>query len=141
MLFRSGAAFVLVFLAVFYGMYGAVAPSRTFAVARTSLFFPAIETLGRIDLIILLTLEMVMLFALALNIQLSVHCISKCVGWNNYMVLSFIVNAVLMIVIIVCDSSYNSIYRLYYRWSWLPVLVFTVLIPLAAWALKRRKRE
>lgn len=82
-----------------------------------------------------------MLFALALNIQLSVHCISKCVGWNNYMVLSFIVNAVLMIVIIVCDSSYNSIYRLYYRWSWLPVLVFTVLIPLAAWALKRRKRE
>lgn len=139
--YAGGAAFVLVFLAVFYGMYGAVAPSRTFAVARTSLFFPAIETLGRIDLIILLTLEMVMLFALALNIQLSVHCISKCVDWNNYMVLSFIVNAVLMIVIIVCDSSYNSIYRLYYRWSWLPVLVFTVLIPLAAWALKRRKRE
>lgn len=138
--YAGGAAVVLLFLTVFYGMYGAVAPSRTFAIARTSLFFPAIETLGRIDIIILMVLEIVMLFALVLNIQFAVQCISRCAGWDNLMIISLIVNAALMIVLIVCDNRFNSIYELYFRWAWILSVIFTILIPLLAWALKRRKR-
>lgn len=138
--YAGGAAIVLLFLTVFYGMYGAVAPSRTFAIARTSLFFPAIESLGRIDILILMVLEIVMLFALVLNIQFAVQCISKCVGWDNLPVLSLIVNAALMVILITCDNRYNAIYQLYFKWAWIVFVIFTILIPLLAWALKRRKR-
>lgn len=138
--YAGGALIVLLFLFVFFGLYGPIAPSRTFAIARTSLFFPAIETMGRIDLILLYVLEIVMLFALVINIQFAVHAIAKCSGFENYVVISFIVNLALMIVIITCDSHYNAIYSLYYQYLWIAFFVFTVVFPVFAWTLKRRAR-
>lgn len=139
--YAGGAAVVLLFLAVFYGMYGAVAASRTFAIARTSLFFPAIELLGRIDIILLMALDIVMLFALVLNVQLGVQCISECAGWDNLMIISFAVNSVLMLLIVLLDNNINAIYQFYFKWAWIIIIIFTVLFPLLAWALKRRKHE
>lgn len=139
--YAGGAAVILLFLTMFYGMYGAVATSRTFAVARTSLFFPAIETLGRIDIILLMALEIVMLFAVVLNIQFATQCISQCVGWDNLMIISLIVNAALMLIVVFTESIYNSIHLIYYEWAWIVILIFAVLFPVLTWALKRRKRE
>ncbi len=136
--YAGGAAAVLLFLTVFYGMYGAVATSRTFAVARMSLFFPAIETLGRIDIILLLALEIVMLFAVVLNIQLATQCISDCAGWDNLKIISVIVNTAMLLILVFTESIYNSIHLVYYKWAWIAVIIFTVLIPILAWALKRR---
>lgn len=138
--FAGGALVVLLFLAVFYGIYGEVAPSRTFAISRTSLYFSAIETIGRIDLIMLYILETVMLFAIALNIQLAVHSVAHCSGWDNRMVLSLAVNAVLAVVLIVCEHYYNSIQQLYFNWMWIAFAVFAVVVPPLAWTLKRRRQ-
>lgn len=138
--YAGGAAIMLLFLAVFYGIYGEISPSRTFAVARTSLFFPAIDTVGRIDLILLMALEIVMLFAAVLNIQLAVYALSECTGYKNLPVLSVAVNAVLTAIIIFCDHSYNDIYEFYFSWAWIVFLIFTIIIPLLCWTLKRRKR-
>lgn len=138
--YAGGAAVVLLFLFIFYGLYGDIAPSRTFAVARTSLFFPAIDVMGRIDLILLYALEVVMLFALVINLQFAVYAVSKCTGLNNYAIISLVLNAALMTVLITCDSRYSAIYDLYYRWLWIMFLVFTVLVPALAWTLRRRSR-
>lgn len=135
----GGAAIVLFFLAVFYGIYGDITQSRLFAIAKTSLFFPAIETVGRIDLIVLYVLEIVMLFALALNVQLAVYCLQICTGYKNALVLSFAVNAVLAALLIFLNNSFNALYSLYSQWMWIATVVFAVVIPSLGWALGRRK--
>lgn len=137
--YAAGAAVVLLFLATFYGVYGSIAPSRTYAIARTSLFFPAIDTIGRVDLILLFALEIVMLFALVINIQLAVHCIAECSGYKNYIVLSLAVNAVLIAIVVFCQHNYSGIYSLYYKWMWIAFLVFIILSPTLVWLLRRKK--
>lgn len=137
----GAALFVLFFLVVFYGTYGEISASRQFAVSKISLFFPAIDMIGRIDLIALYILEIAMLFALVLNIQLAVHCIVKCTGYDHRPLISVAVNAVLFVLLITLNNKFNAVYNLYYAWMWIVFLVFADIVPLLAWALRRRKRN
>ncbi|MDE6104990.1 MAG: spore germination protein [Clostridia bacterium] len=139
--YAGGAAITLFMLFVFYGIYGELAMSRQFAISKISLFFPAIEMLGRIDLIALYILEIAMLFALVLNIQLTVHCVKKCTGYTDKNVISFIVNAALLIILVVCDSKFHSIHTVYEKWMWIVFVIFANVMPLLAWALPRRKKR
>ena len=137
----GGSAIVLLFLALFYGIYGDIAVSRNFAISKISVFFSAIDIIGRIDLIALYVLEIVMLFALVLNIQLAVHCVNKCTGYNNKNVISLAVNAVLLILLVVFDHYFNAISDVYSRWMWIVFVLFAIIIPLLAWVLRRRERH
>jgi len=138
----GGSLIVILFLAAFYGIYGDISASRTFAVSRVSLFFPAIEIVGRIDLVALYVLELVMLFALVLNIQLAVHCTEKCTGYGDKKVLSLAVNAVLVILLVTLNHYFHSLNLVYYRWMWIAFILFATVIPLCAWALRKGdKRE
>lgn len=136
--YAGGALIVLFFLAVFYGVYGDIAVSRQFAVSKISLFFPAIDIVGRIDLIALYGLEVVMLFALVINIQFAVYCICKCTGYNNRAVISAAVNAVLFIMIIVLDNRLNDLFTVWSKWMWIVLIIFANIIPLLAWTMRRR---
>ena len=136
----GGALTVLLFLFTFYGIYGDIAQSRQFAVSKISLFFPAIDTIGRIDLIALYILEIVMLFALVLNVQLALHCIMQCTGYQNRVVLSLAVNAVLIILLMVFDHGFNNLHTFYAKWMWIAFAVFANAIPVLAWTLRRKER-
>ncbi len=137
----GGAVIVLFFLVVFYGVYGEIASSRPFAVSKIAVFFPAIETLGRIDLTALYALETVMLFALVLNIQLAVHCIAQCTGYGNKAVLSVAVNAVLIIILVALDHYFAGIHNVYTKWMGIVFIVFANVVPLLAWTMKRREKR
>ncbi len=137
--YLGGAVIVLVVLLTFYGVYGDIAVSRQFAISKISLFFPAIEMIGRVDLLALYVLETVMLFALVLNIQLAVECISDCTGYKNKNVISLIANAVLMIILIVFNNNFSAIHDAYTNWLWIVFVVFAVAVPLAALILRGRK--
>ena len=134
----GGALFVLAVLAAFYGVYGDMAQSRSFAISKISLFFPAIDLIGRIDLLALYILEIPMLFALVLNFQLSVHCLEKCTGYKNKVVLSLAVNAVFLILIILLENSYSKINDVWAKWIWIVFLIFTILLPLSSWIMRRK---
>ena len=137
----GGALFVMAVLTAFYGIYGDMAESRSFAISKISLFFPAIDLIGRIDLLALYILEVAMLFALVLNIQLAVHCIEKCTGYTNRAVLSLAVNAVFFILIILLDNSYSAINTVWSKWMWIVFLIFAYLLPLSAWLMRRKNGE
>lgn len=139
--YAGGAITVLFFLAIFQGIYGGIASSRTFAIARTSLFFSAIESIGRIDLLVLFVLEVVLLFSLVLNIQLGVHSAAKCIGTDKLAVVSLVINALFALIVLIFDKFYGAIYELFTGWFWIPSIVFVLAIPLLAWTLKRRKNE
>ncbi len=136
----GGALTVLLFLFTFYGIYGDIAQSRQFAVSKISLFFPAIDTIGRIDLIALYILEIVMLFALVLNVQLALHCVMQCTGYQNRVVLSLAVNAVLIILLMVFDHGFNNLHTFYAKWMWIAFAVFANAIPVLAWTLRWKER-
>ena len=137
----GGAVFVLIVLAAFYGIYGGVAPTRQLAISKISLFFPAIDLVGRIDLFALYVLEIAMLFALVLNIQLAVHCISECTGYKNRTVLSLAVNASLLIILIFCNNKFNAINVLFSEWMWIVYLLFANIFPLACWFLRKKNAK
>lgn len=137
----GGAIFVLLVLAAFYGIYGDVAVTRHFAISRISLFFPAIDIVGRIDLIALYALEIVMLFALVLNMQLAVHCIARCTGYDNRALLSVAVNAVFAVLLITLDNNFDAMLKIWSRCMWIVFVLFAVVIPLVAWALRKGERK
>jgi len=139
--YAGGCAVVLLILAVFFGIYGDITVSRNFAISKISVFFSAIDILGRVDLIALYALEIVMLFALVLNIQLAVHCFEKCTGYGNKGIISLAVNAVLLILLVVFDHSFDAINEAYSKWIWIVCVTFTIVIPLLAWALRRRVKD
>lgn len=134
----GGALFVMAVLTAFYGVYGDMAESRSFAIAKISLFFPAIDLIGRIDLLALYILEIAMLFALVLNMQLAVHCIEMCTGYKNKAVLSVAVNAVFIVLIIVLDNGFSAVNNIWSRWMWIVFLIFANLLPLSAWLMRRK---
>lgn len=136
--YAAGALIVMFFLATFYGVYGGISSSRQFAVSKTSLYFSAIDMIGRIDLFILYVFEVIMLFALVLNIQLAVRCIVAASGWDYPEIISLAVNVCLAVILYVCNHYYMRIQTFFSDWAWIAVALFCVALPLAAWALKRR---
>lgn len=139
--YAAGAVFTLLTLVAFYGIYGEVAVSRQFAISKISLFFPAIDLLGRIDLVALYILETVMLFSLVLNIQMAVHCISECSGYGNKAVISLAVNAVLFAILIIFNNGTHILHTFWNEWMWIAFIVFANIIPLLAWTLKRGNKN
>lgn len=139
--YAGGALIVIAFLSIFYGIYAGVASSRQFAISKTSLYFSAIDLVGRIDLMALYVLEIVMLFALVLNIQLAVHCIVKCSGWDCPEIISLCVSFVLALTMYIFDHKYMAIQAFYADWLWIAVVIFATALPVLAWALNRRKNE
>ncbi len=139
--YAAAAVIVTLFLALFYGIYAETASSRQFAISKTSLYFSALDLVGRIDLLALYVLEIVMLFALVLNIQLAVHCIVKCSGWDCPEIISLGVNFVLACLLYFFDHKYMAIQSFYADWAWVAVIIFATILPLCAWALRRRKNE
>lgn len=132
----AAAAIVLFFLAVFYGVYANLAPSRHFAVSKISLYFSAIDVIGRVDLSALYALEIVMLFALVLNIQLAVYCLSLCTGFKDAACLSLAASAVLAIILIALNNGFGAIEKFFSSWAWIAVVLFAVAAPLSAWAIR-----
>ena len=139
--YAGGGLIVILFTAVFYSIYGVISPSRDFAISKVAIFFPAIELIGRIDLIALYFLEIAMLFALVINIQLCVHCLKKCSGWEIGGVWSLVVNAILLALVIILDNKFSGLHVFYSKWVWIMTLVFALVLPLLAWTLKKGERK
>ncbi|MGN0806437.1 MAG: GerAB/ArcD/ProY family transporter [Candidatus Coproplasma sp.] len=138
--YAAGGLIVIALLAIFYAVYGAMAPSRTFLLNEISVFFPAISYVGRIDLTLLYALDIVILFAIILHIQASVHCLSYAIGWDKRSVLSLGVNAILIVITFIVNNKFSPLYQAAARWFWIPALIFAYAMPIAAWLLKRRER-
>lgn len=136
----AGGVVVIAFLAIFYAVYGAMAPSRPFLFNDISVFFPAIQYVGRVDLVLFYALDTVILFAIILYIQLSVYCLTKCFNWDKRSLLSLAVNAVLVLVTFLANNNFSALQTVAGKWFWLPTVIFAYAIPLCGWALKRRER-
>ncbi len=135
----AGGLVVLLFAGIYYAVYGNLAPTQSFAISSISIFFSAISYVGRIDLIALYALEIVLLFALVLNIQASSYCLSKVFGKKLNALYSVLINAVLLALVFIFNYRASAVFTAAGKWFWIAALVFAYIAPLTAWALRRRQ--
>ena len=128
--YACGAGVVLLFLAVFYGIFSTVAMNESFAVVKIARYYNALKTLGRIDYLFIYILSLVQLFALTLPIQLSAYTMRKAFNADMPPLFSAIVNGVLLLVVLFTAKSFPSLERTINGYLFPVFLVFANALPL-----------
>lgn len=140
--YAAGGLAVVITMALFYAVYGPLAETRTFALVNSSVFFAPLDYLGRIDLFAAYAFDLVVLFALALHVQIFTHCMGKVFGRTDInFVYSAAASLMLLAVVIVVRNKYSVLQQIAATWFFIPVVSFSYLLPLAAWLLPHRKAE
>ena len=136
----GGGLVVIIIMAAFWSLYGALTPTRSFALSNISVFFPVIAFVGRIDLFIIYAFDLVALFAIVLNVQMFTHCMCKTFDKDLKIVFSLCANAVLVAVTFLAYNNYTALQKAAGDWFWIPAVLFAYIVPVLAWALRRRPR-
>ena len=138
--YAAGAAAVLAFLAAFYAIFSDIALLQQNAVAHLSKYATAFTSLGRIDLFFVFALTLVLLFALCIPLQLSVHCICAAFPCKTTLP-ALAVNALLLLLTLLFNQSYLEIQTLITQKLWIVFAVFAVLLPYVSVFLRRKEKK
>ncbi|MDE7087276.1 MAG: hypothetical protein K2O67_03690, partial [Clostridia bacterium] len=138
--YAAGGLIVIMIMAAFYSLYSVLAPTRSFAISNMSVFFPVINFVGRIDLYIVYMFDLVVLFAIVLNVQMCVHCLCKTFNNDFKIIYSVCVNAALIGATFLFNYKYTILQQIAGNWLWIPTLIFAYLIPVLAWTLRRKTK-
>lgn len=143
--YLAGAAAVLLFLAVFYGIFSDIAVRQLFAFSKISKYFSGITVLGRIDYIFIFSLALVMAFYCALPLQAGVDCLKQAYGRKDGKLLpavaSVVVNALMFALSVVLNYSFGPLNDAVTKTVFWLFPVFTLAVPALALLLRRSPRE
>ncbi len=109
--YLAGGAGVLIFLAVFYGIFQETSVNQLYAFTATSKYFSGIATLGRADYLFIIVLTLVMTFSCILPIQGAIECALQAYGRKRWLaiVLSVGASLVFLILVLVLDYRFGEI--------------------------------
>ncbi|MDE5896538.1 MAG: spore germination protein, partial [Clostridia bacterium] len=141
--YLAGGAAIILFLAVFYGIFSDIAVRQLFAFSKTSKYFSGITVLGRIDYLFLFALTLVMAFYVSLPLRAGVNCLEHACGAGKYLpsVYAVAVNLVLLILSIILDYKYLSLNNVIcIKLFWI-FPIFCIALPLLALLLRRSPRD
>lgn len=110
--YAVGAASTLLFLAVFFGIYGSIAPREHYAFSKIAQYFPALSTVGRIDLIFVYLLTAVLFFFTCLPLQYTVDLTCRMVGTERRTLFSALLCGGLLIFVLYGNRHYDFFHRL-----------------------------
>jgi hypothetical protein len=136
--YALGGAVVILFLAMFYAIYGPLSAAQPYAIAKMGLFFSAINLLGRVDLFAIYSLNIVMLFAYALNIQAAAYCLKKVIGLDIYPIYSLIINVILIAVCFIFNNNFVGVSNFTYNYFWAVAIIFAYALPLSCIFMRRK---
>ena len=130
--YLAGGGVLLLFLAVFYGIFGEIAVIQTLGFARISGFFSAMTVLGRIDYLFIFSLAFVMTFYVILPVQEAVGCVSEAFSSPKALapLLSAGCNLALLAAIYVFNFRTSAIVSVITESLFWIYPVFTVVLPL-----------
>lgn len=108
--YALGAAFVLLFLAVFYGIFGALAPQQAFAFDKIAGYFGGLAVVGRIDLLLVYLMTVVVLFYRCFPLLLAVHCFSTAAKIQNRIPVAAALSVTLLVLTVFFNRFYGALY-------------------------------
>lgn len=134
-----GALCVLVFLAVFYGVYSTIAPREHYAFAKIAQYFPALTIVGRIDLILVYALCIVLFFATLSPLVCAVDLTARTLGTEKKTLLSAIVAIGAFVFVLFNNKHYNAFYAVISGKLFIVFWIFTLLLPVLIFLLGGKK--
>jgi len=105
-----GAASTLLFLAVFFGIYSSIAPREHYAFSKIAEYFPALDTIGRIDLLFVYLLTVVLIFFTCLPLIYVTDYSCRLLGTKRKTLFSALLNLGLLFFLLYGNRHYNAIY-------------------------------
>ena len=141
--FGVGGGCVLVFLAVFYGVFGALAPLKPYAFDKIAVYFGALDVVGRIDLLLVYTMTILLLFYYCLPLVLSTRLFTEAIGAKTPLPISAVLNAGLFLVVVFFNRFYGILYSLLTTKFLFIFPLFSYLLPLLSLLLllKNKKKQ
>lgn len=138
-----GGFAILLFLAVFYGIFEGLALRQSFAFSKMSKYFSAITALGRIDYIFIYALSLVMAYFCTLPLHAGVDCLNRALGGNKVAtpLYSVGINLVMLFLMFLLDNNFQGANNLITKTLFWLFPLFCVLIPVLCLFLRRSPRE
>lgn len=138
--YGGGSVAVWLFLAVFYGIFGSIAPLQPFAFDRVAQFFGALSVIGRIDLLLVYIMTVLLLFYYSLPIQLCVHCFAKATNINK-IIISAVVCIALSFYAVFCKKFFMSINGFIIKYLFWIFPIFSIVMPIFFFFVFRKNKE
>ena len=108
--YAVGALLTLLFFAVFYAVFSSLAPREHYAFSKIAQYFPALEVIGRVDLLLVYLLTVVLFFYTCLPIHYATGCIAKVFCIQRRTWISALINVALFLFALFCNRLYNTFY-------------------------------
>ena len=107
-----GGALTMLFFAVFYALFSSLAPREHYAFAKIAQYFPALDVIGRIDLLFVFLLTIVVFFYTCLPIHYATGCIAKTLHVRRRTWISALINFALFLFALFGNRFYNRLYHI-----------------------------
>ena len=107
-----GACSTLLFLAVFFGIYSSIAPREHYAFSKIAEYFPALDVIGRFDLLFVYMLTLVLLVFTAMPLQFTTDFICKVCHTRKKVLVATLLNLALLLLLLYANKFYNAVYAL-----------------------------
>ncbi len=107
----AGALFTLLFLALFFGIYASISSREHYAFSKIAQYFPALDIIGRLDLIFVYLLTVVLLFYTCLPVLYVTECTAHLLGTERKSLLSAIFSLALFLALLFLNRYYNLVYE------------------------------
>lgn len=107
----TGAILTLLFFAIFFSVFSTLAPREHYAFLKIAQYFPALDIIGRIDLVFIYLLSVILLFYTCTPILYSVELSSRLFKTNRKTVLSGIISVVAFLFVLFANRHYNVFYN------------------------------
>ena len=138
--YGAGAISSLLFFAVFFGVFSSIAPREHYAFSKIAQYFPALATVGRIDLLFIYLLTIALLIFTCMPLLYTVDFTCRILGTERRVLLATILNVALLIFVFYCNKYYNFFYALVA--GKLPIVFWFIadMVPLLVLFLPKNKK-
>lgn len=138
--FFVGMLFVLFFLGTFYAVYGVIAPGKASAISKIGRYFPGVDVIGRIDLLLIYLMSGSYFLYLMLPFRFSVQCFKTCFQTKDDYDVLYAVGINLFAFVLYFFLHYTIVrFERFVSVYFFPVFfLFAYLIPVLAWTLRRK---
>ena len=111
--YGAGAGFTLIFLAVFFGIFSSLAPREHYAFSKIAQYFPALNVIGRIDLLFVYLLTIILLFVTCIPLQFATDFFCLSFNVKDKLLPAAVLNLALLLFLFYTNRHYDAIYSLF----------------------------
>lgn len=128
--FSIGAFLTLAFLAVFFALFGVLGAKEQFAVMKIGQYFPALKSIGRVDLLLVYLITIELFYYTSLPTLFFTEFTTHTLGAKNKPLISATLSVALYLCVLFLNKYYVAIHTFFEVWLPPVFLLFGTLIPI-----------